>query len=75
MINAGIFCDHWKYVMAIWSNLWPFGIACGYIFPRFGMFGPRKIWQPCLYVGSFNCFFPGSLFSPLQNQFPTFSTK
>jgi hypothetical protein len=30
--------------------LWPFGIIyCGHLlyFSRFGMFGPRKIWQPC----------------------------
>jgi hypothetical protein len=37
------------YFMTIWNNLWPFGIICGHLvyFPRFGMFGPRKIWQPC----------------------------
>jgi hypothetical protein len=36
MVNAGIFCDHLEYVMAIWYNLWLFGIACGrwlYFFP------------------------------------------
>jgi hypothetical protein len=35
---------------ANWYNLWPFGIVCGHLvyFLRFGMFGPRKIWQPCL---------------------------
>jgi hypothetical protein len=34
--------------MAIWYNLWPFGIVCGHLvyFSHFGMFGPRKIWQP-----------------------------
>jgi hypothetical protein len=37
-----------EYLMAIWYNLWPFGIACGHLlcFSQFGMFGPRKIWQP-----------------------------
>jgi hypothetical protein len=34
--------------MAIWYNLWPFGIVCGHLlyFSQFGMFGPKKIWQP-----------------------------
>jgi hypothetical protein len=41
--------------MTIWNILWPFGIIYGrlvlvvvicYIFSQFGMFGPRKIWQP-----------------------------
>jgi hypothetical protein len=29
--------------------VWPFGIVCGHLvyISRFGMFGPRKIWQPC----------------------------
>jgi hypothetical protein len=28
--------------------VWPFGVVCGPLvyFFRFGMFGPRKIWQP-----------------------------
>jgi hypothetical protein len=36
--------------MAIWYNVWPFGIVwvIRYIFSQFGMFGPRKIWQPWL---------------------------
>jgi hypothetical protein len=46
MVNVGIFYDHLEYFMAIWYNLWPFGIAICIIFPNFGMFGPRKIWQP-----------------------------
>jgi hypothetical protein len=34
--------------MAVWYNIWPFGILCGHLvyFSQFGMFGPRKIWQP-----------------------------
>jgi hypothetical protein len=46
MINVGTF-------VAIWYNLWPFGIifgiVCGHLvyFSQFGMFGRRKIWQPC----------------------------
>jgi hypothetical protein len=49
MENVVIFYDHLEYFMAIWYNLCPFGTACGhwYIFFRFGMFGPRKIWQTC----------------------------
>jgi hypothetical protein len=36
------------YFMTILNILWPFGIFCGHLlyFPQFGMFGPRKIWQP-----------------------------
>jgi hypothetical protein len=50
MVHVGIFHDHLEYFMAIWYNVWPFGIACGHLlyFSRFGMFGPRKIWQPWL---------------------------
>jgi hypothetical protein len=50
MVNVVIFFDHFEYFMAIWYNLWPFGVACGQLLciSRFGMFGPRKIWQPCL---------------------------
>jgi hypothetical protein len=49
MDNTGIFYDLLEYFTAVWFNLWPFGIFCGHLvyFPRFGMFGPRKIWQPC----------------------------
>jgi hypothetical protein len=38
-----------EYFMAIWHNAWQFGIVCGRLvyFSHFGMFGPRKIWQPC----------------------------
>jgi hypothetical protein len=49
----------WKmllYFMIIWNILWPFGmmygslvyVVCGHLvyFCLFGMFGPRKIWQP-----------------------------
>jgi hypothetical protein len=50
MVNVGMFYDHLEYFMAIWYNLWPLGIVCGHLlyFPRLGMFGPRKIWQPLL---------------------------
>jgi hypothetical protein len=43
------FYDLLEYFMAIWYNLQPFGIVCGHLkyFFRFGMFGLRKIWQPC----------------------------
>jgi hypothetical protein len=41
----------WKmlvYFMTIENILRPFGMVCGHLvnFSRFGMFGPRKIWQP-----------------------------
>jgi hypothetical protein len=42
------------YFITIWNILQPFGIiygclVCGHLeyFSRFGMFGPRQIWQPC----------------------------
>jgi hypothetical protein len=43
------FYDHLEYFTAIWYILWQFVIVCGNLvyFSRFGMFGPRKIWQPC----------------------------
>jgi hypothetical protein len=46
--NVVIFYDHLEYFAAIWQHVWPFGIVCGQLvyFSRFGMFGPRKIWQP-----------------------------
>jgi hypothetical protein len=49
MVNVGIFYDHLEYFMAICYNFWPFGIVCGHLlyFSQFGMFEPRKIWQPC----------------------------
>jgi hypothetical protein len=49
MESVVIFYDHLEYFMAIWHNVWQFGIVCGHLvyFSHFGMFGPRKIWQPC----------------------------
>jgi hypothetical protein len=44
------------YVMTIWNNLRPFGIFYGIVFGHLlcsshrGMFGHRKIWQPCAEV-------------------------
>jgi hypothetical protein len=35
------FMTIWNIFMAFWYSLWSFGI-----FLRFGVFGPRKIWQP-----------------------------
>jgi hypothetical protein len=48
MENVVIFSDHLEYVMANWHDVWQFGIVCGHLvyFSHFGMFGPRKIWQP-----------------------------
>jgi hypothetical protein len=58
------FYDKLGYFTAIWytlwpfgiCSLWPFGIVCGNLvyFSRFGMFGSRKIWQPCNVVGELN---------------------
>jgi hypothetical protein len=46
--NVSIFHANLVYFMAIWNNLWPFGIVSGHLvyFSSYGMFGPRKIWQP-----------------------------
>jgi hypothetical protein len=56
--NVDIFYGHLEYFMviwnryftAIWYNLWPFGICYSHLiyFSHFGMFGRRKIWQPCV---------------------------
>jgi hypothetical protein len=40
--SFGPFYDHLVYFVAIWYNLWTFGI----FFP-FWYVVPRKIWQPC----------------------------
>jgi hypothetical protein len=38
----------WNILRHIWYKLWPFGIVCGHLvyFSHFGVFRPRKIWQP-----------------------------
>jgi hypothetical protein len=48
MENVVTFYDCLEYFMAIWYNLWQLGIVCGHMLyiSQFGMFGPRKIWQP-----------------------------
>jgi hypothetical protein len=49
-----VFIKHLEYFTAIRYNLWPFGIVCGHLgyFSRFGMFGPKNIWQPGLSLPS-----------------------
>jgi hypothetical protein len=46
MENVVIFQDHLEYFVAIWHNVCM--AVCGHLvyFSLFGMFGPRKIWQP-----------------------------
>jgi hypothetical protein len=46
--NVVIFYDPLEYFSAIWYSLQPFDKVCGHLvyFSVFGMFGPRKIWQP-----------------------------
>jgi hypothetical protein len=48
MENVVMYNDHFEYLSIIWYNLYPFGIFLGHLvhFALFGMFGPRKIWQP-----------------------------
>jgi hypothetical protein len=55
MENVVIFYDHLEYFMAIWHNIcWQFGIGNAHLvyFFHFGMFGQRKIWQPCSESGA-----------------------
>jgi hypothetical protein len=42
--------------VVIWYNLWPLDIVCGHLvhLSHFGIFGPRKIWQPCCEDGAEN---------------------
>jgi hypothetical protein len=49
MEDVGILYVHLVCFTAIWYIWWPVGIFNGYVvyFPRFGVFLPRKIWQPC----------------------------
>jgi hypothetical protein len=49
-VNVGIFYDHLEYFLAIWYNLWTFGVVCGHLkyFSRVGMFGPKKSGNPAL---------------------------
>jgi hypothetical protein len=49
MENVAIFETIRNIFMAMWYNLWPFGLVCGHLvrFSLFGTFGPSKIWQPC----------------------------
>jgi hypothetical protein len=46
--NVVIFHYLLEHFTTIWYNLQPFGVVCGHLvyFFHFGMFGPRKIWQP-----------------------------
>jgi hypothetical protein len=49
MENVGIFYYRLEHFTVIWHILWQCGIVCGNLylyFSRFGMFRPRKIWQP-----------------------------
>jgi hypothetical protein len=55
MVNVGMFYDHLEYFMAIWYNLWLFGIVCGhllYIFPNLECLDQEKSGNP----GSFGSF-------------------
>jgi hypothetical protein len=53
MENVGIFYDRLEYFIAICYILWQSGIVWAFgHFSHFGMFGPRKIWQPCFIVAN-----------------------
>jgi hypothetical protein len=43
MEDADIFFGHLGNLISICYSLWSYGT----FFSRFGMFAPRKIWQPC----------------------------
>jgi hypothetical protein len=44
MENVVVFYDHLEYFMAIWHNVWLFGIVCGHLvyYSQFGLFVPKK---------------------------------
>jgi hypothetical protein len=67
MEYAGVFYDHLEYFTAILYILWPFGTACVHLvyFPRFGVFGPRKIWQPRFHAAAHLKSFRKSIFGYL----------
>jgi hypothetical protein len=77
----------WKmlvYVMTIFIILRPFGIIYNLYrrlehFSHFGMFGPRKIWQPCPVAVSYNKIKPklqvGDVIIPIFCDFRQFSAK
>jgi hypothetical protein len=48
MVNVEKINDLLEYFMGKYYNLGLFGIVCGHLlyFSQFGMFAPRKIWQP-----------------------------
>jgi hypothetical protein len=50
MEKFGIFYGHLIYITATWYILWLLDnlVAIWYLFPRFGIYWYRKIWQPCL---------------------------
>jgi hypothetical protein len=52
MENFVKFFDHLEYFTPFVYNLCSFRIVCGnwVYFLRFGLFGPRKIWQPWVKV-------------------------
>jgi hypothetical protein len=62
MVNVGNF-------MAIWYNLWQFGIVCGGMlyFSQFGMLGPKKIWQRWFYPKQTHFFRPNNTTIRLQD--------
>jgi hypothetical protein len=48
MENIGIFYERFEYFTAIWYTYICYIRLCTLVcFYHFGMFGPRKIWQPC----------------------------
>jgi hypothetical protein len=57
-IGRALECKMWLHFRIFWNifrsfgmpNLWPFDKVCGHLvyLSRFGMFVPRKIWQPWL---------------------------
>jgi hypothetical protein len=54
MENVVRFFDHLVYYTTVWYDLWPLGTVFSHLvyFPRLGMFGPIKIWQPRLHSKS-----------------------
>jgi hypothetical protein len=72
--NVDTFYDRLEYFTAIWYNLWPFCIhslwSFAIYFSHFGMFGPRKIWQPWPAFRSEGAEFMSDYWTQLSTSFP-----
>jgi hypothetical protein len=68
MVNVGTFDDHLEYFMAIWYNLWPFGIVFGHLvyFPNLACLDHEKSGNPspAVFQHRFCCKWQHSILPP-----------